>query len=115
MSSSSGLHARKKTSNHDTEDHTDIETPKSPSGKGIDDKEHRQIGFLSRYVRSEIGCAIEVVVGFLLFGLFLGYMILHHQQRKVRRIELNSIDLIQIELNIIRAKSLSLKLLPRVY
>lgn len=90
MSSSSGLHARKKTSNHDTEDPADIEIPKSPSSKGIDKEHYRRTGFLRRYVRSEIGCAIEVVVGFLLFGLFLGYMILHHQQRKVRN--LNAIE-----------------------
>jgi len=76
----SGLHARKKTLNHDED--VDPEIPKSPSNGGTA-KTHRRTSLLRRYVRSEIGCAIEVVFGFLLFGIFLGYLILHHQQRKV--------------------------------
>ena len=82
-----GLHARKKPVNqNDTDDGPDLEVSKSPSMSSVGgaDKTHRRNSFLRRLVRSEIGCAIEAVIGFLLFGLFLGYIILHHQQRKVR-------------------------------
>jgi len=80
-----GLHSRKKASNQD--DGFDPEVPKSPSSVGGDDeiKTHRRkkpirSGLL---LKGEIGCAIEAVIGFLIFGLFLGFLILHHQQRKV--------------------------------
>jgi hypothetical protein len=81
-----GLHSRKKASNQ--EDGFDPEVPKSPSSVGGDDeikthgrKKPIRSGLL---LKGEIGCAIEAVIGFLIFGLFLGFLILHHQQRKVR-------------------------------
>ena len=77
--STTGLHARKRPTNHED---LDLEIPNSSASERAD-KTHRR-SFLSRLVRSEVGCAIEAVIGFLLFGLFLGYIILHHQQRKVR-------------------------------
>jgi hypothetical protein len=80
-----GLHSRKKALNQDND--LDPEMPKPPSsGGGYDDemKTHGRSPFLRRVVRSEVGCALRVVVGFLVFGLFFGYVILHHQTRKVR-------------------------------
>jgi len=79
-----GLHSRKKALKQD--DGFDPEVPKSPSSGSRNDDEiktHGRISFLRRFVRSEIGYAIEAVILFLLFGLVLGYIILHHQQRKV--------------------------------
>ena len=80
-----GLHSRKKNLNHD--DSFDPEDPLSPLKGGGDDEEvktHGRVNVFRGLLRSEVGCAIEAVVGFLIFGLFLGYMILHHQHRKVR-------------------------------
>ena len=80
-----GLHSRKKNSNQD--DGFDPETPKSKRSGSEDDgevKTHGKSKFVWRFVRSEVGCAIEVIIGFLFFGLLLGFMISHHQQRKVR-------------------------------
>ena len=82
---SSRLHSRKKPLNQDDGPDLEVQKSQSPSsGGGGDDKTHRRTTFLGRLVRSEIGCAIKVIIGFLLFGLFLGYVILHNQQRKVR-------------------------------
>ena len=80
-----GLHSRKRAVNQD--DVLDPEVPKSSSSGGRDDDEnktHGRISFMRRFVRSDVGCAIEAVVGFLVLGLVLGYIILHYQQRKVR-------------------------------
>jgi len=79
-----GLHSRKKNSNQN--DGLDPEVPELSLNVGVDDDEiktHRRISFVRRLVRSEVGCAIEAVVAFLMFGLLLGYTLLHHQQRKV--------------------------------
>lgn len=80
-----GLHSRKKNSNQ--EDGFDPETPKSRMSGSEDDgedKTHRRVNFLRRFVQSEVGCAIEVIIGFLFFGLLFGFVISHHQHRKVR-------------------------------
>ena len=80
-----GLHSRKKNANQD--DGFDLEAPRSTKGRGRDDDEvktHGRISFRRRLVQSEVGCAIEAIICFLIFGLFLGYLISHHQQRKVR-------------------------------
>lgn len=68
----------------------DPETPMSPTKGGAteddDDEKHKahgRTGFLRRFFASEIGCAIEVVVCFLVFGLLFGSVILHTQRRKV--------------------------------
>ena len=82
---STGLHVRKKPSN--LEEDADPEVPSSPSngdGNGSENKIHGQTSFFRRFVRSEVGCAIEAIAGFLIFGLLFGYLILHHQHRKVR-------------------------------
>ena len=87
-----GLHARKKGSSHE-DGLVDPETPMSPAKGGAtedddDDEKHKahgRTGFLRRFFASEIGCAIEVVVCFLVFGLLFGSVILHTQRRKVRR------------------------------
>lgn len=87
-----GLHSRKKNSNQS--EGIDPEVPELSLNVGVDDDEiktHRRISFVRRLVRSEVGCAIEAVVAFLIFGLLLGYIILHHQQRKVRLPVMNEI------------------------
>jgi len=79
-----GLHLRRKTLNQD--DGLDPEMPKPPSsGSGDDDetKTHGRSPFLRRVVRSEVGWEVRVVIGFLVFGLLFGYLILHHQTRMV--------------------------------
>ena len=78
-----GLHSRKKNSNPD--DGFDPEALKS-SRSGDDDevKTHGRVNFLRRFVQSEVGCAIEIIAGFLIFALLFGYVVSHHQQRKVR-------------------------------
>ncbi len=77
-----GLHSRKKNSNPD--DGFDPEALKSNrSGDDDEVKTHGRVNFLRRFVTSEVGCAIEVIVGFLIFGLLFGYVVSHHQQRKV--------------------------------
>jgi len=77
-----GLHSRKKNSNPD--DGFDPEALKS-SRSGDDDevKTHGRVKFLRRFVQSEVGCAIEIIAGFLIFALLFGYVVSHHQQRKV--------------------------------
>jgi hypothetical protein len=79
--SGTGLHARKKREDYGTREQTDEE--KSPSSGGLDRSHRRRRNPFTRFLRSEVGCAIEMVVAFLVVGLVLGYLILHHQQRKV--------------------------------
>lgn len=79
---STGLHARKKIAPNDGD--ADIEIQRSQSNEGGADRSHRRYRFFRRFVRSEVGCAIEAVVAFLVVGLFLGYVMMHHQRRKVR-------------------------------
>ena len=80
MSSGTGLHARKKGALQDPED-PDQKDESPPSG-GV--RLRRRSRLLPLYLyRSEVGCALEMVVCFLLGGLFIGYFILHHQHRKV--------------------------------
>ena len=82
---STGLHVRKKPLNQEDDPDSEALNPPSKGDRDDSDKKmHGQTSFLRRLVRSEIGCAIEAIVGFLLFGLLFGYMILHHQHRKVR-------------------------------
>jgi hypothetical protein len=72
-----GLHSRKKAAQYDDpEDMTQI----SPSA-AKKSKVHRRSSFA--VFRSELGCAIEVVVLFLICGLFLGYFAMHHQHRNI--------------------------------
>jgi hypothetical protein len=80
-----GLHSRRKALNQDDGPDPEMSKPSS-SGSGDDDetKTHGRNPFLRRVVRSEVGCAVRVVIGFLVFGLVFGYLILHHQTRKVR-------------------------------
>lgn len=81
---STGLHVRKKPLNQEDDPDSEALNPPSKGDRDDSDKKmHGQTSFLRRLVRSEIGCAIEAIVGFLLFGLLFGYMILHHQHRKV--------------------------------
>jgi hypothetical protein len=78
---STGLHARKRQ-HHDVESHDRILPSATPSGV-LSPFHKAKNRLLPRFLRSELGCAIEVVLCFLIFGLFLGYFILHHQHRKV--------------------------------
>jgi len=83
-----GLHSRKKTHTHD--DETDLEMSRSTlsaSGDEGERKTHGRVSFLRRFIRSEVGCAIEIVTGFFAFGILLGYIILHNHHNKVRRFE----------------------------
>mmetsp|Transcript_4165 Transcript_4165/g.10071 ORF Transcript_4165/g.10071 Transcript_4165/m.10071 type:complete len:455 (-) Transcript_4165:28-1392(-) len=76
-----GLHVRKKALCQD-----DNPDPEVPSNKDEDDnakKVQRRQSFLRRLFRSEVGCAIEAIMAFLFFGFVLGYLMLHHQHRKV--------------------------------
>jgi hypothetical protein len=78
---STGLHARKRQS-HDVESHDRIHSS-SPASGGLSQYHKAKNKLLPRFLRSELGCAIETVLCFLVFGLFLGYFMLHHQHRKV--------------------------------
>ena len=80
MSSATGLHARKKGAHHDPENPPDIPVF-PPSASHL--RKFRRSRFLPPFIRSEVGCAVEAVVGFFVFGLVLGYFILHNQHRKV--------------------------------
>lgn len=84
---STGLHARKKIAHNDDHDTDDIEQSRAaalPSGSDEGtDRSRRRYRCIRRFIRSEVGCAIEAVIGFLTVGLLLGYLILHHQHRKV--------------------------------
>lgn len=80
MSTGTGLHARKKI-HQDEESHNPIPNP--PSSGGLSRLHKAQLRLLPRFFRSELGCAVEAVVGFLVFGLLLGFFIAHHQHRKV--------------------------------
>jgi hypothetical protein len=85
---STGLHARKKQmypsapGDDQGPDVEEQEMNKAPVSGGID-RVHRRRSSFMRFIQSEVGCAIEMVVVFLIAGLFLGYLMLHHQQRKV--------------------------------
>lgn len=76
----SGLKSRKKNSNQD--DSFDPEAQKGGDSDKV--KKYGRVGSLKRFVQSEVGCAIEIVIGFLIFALLLAYFISHHRQRKVR-------------------------------
>jgi hypothetical protein len=82
--SSAGLYARRNRGDVGQRDILDLE--RSPSSGGLERSHRRRRNPCTRFLYSELGCAIEMIVAFLVVGLFLGYMILHHQQRKVRPI-----------------------------
>ena len=74
-----GLKSRKKNSNYDGGF-----DPEAQKGGDIDKvKKHGRVGSLKRFVQSEVGCAIEIIIGFLIFAFFLVYFITHHRHRKV--------------------------------
>ncbi len=77
---STGLHARKRV--HQEHGSSDP-IPSTPSSGGLFRFPKARNRFLPRFLRSELGCAVEAIIGFLVFGLFLGYFVLHHQHRKV--------------------------------
>lgn len=80
---STGLHARRKTAN-DLE--SSLQSIKHNTNDGDEHfHDHRKFKnrFLPAFLRSELGCAMEAVIGFLVFGLLLAYIILHHQHRRV--------------------------------
>eukprot|EP00429_Kryptoperidinium_foliaceum_P029166 CAMPEP_0176134562 /NCGR_PEP_ID=MMETSP0120_2-20121206/68241_1 /TAXON_ID=160619 /ORGANISM="Kryptoperidinium foliaceum, Strain CCMP 1326" /LENGTH=445 /DNA_ID=CAMNT_0017470215 /DNA_START=151 /DNA_END=1488 /DNA_ORIENTATION=- len=74
-----GLHARKKSQHGDLRQ----DLPKSPDSGGVSRYRKARNRFLPGFLRSELGYAIESVICFLGFGLFLGYFMLHHHHRKV--------------------------------
>lgn len=80
MSNSTGLHARKKI-------HQDVEEgpqpPPSSGGMSRYQKAKRGLLFPLRFLRSEVGCAFEAVIGFLVCGLLLAFFMSSHQHRKV--------------------------------
>lgn len=76
---STGLHSRKRVSN----DIEQNEIPQAPSSGGLFRYHKARNRFLPNFMRSELGCAIEAVIAFLLCGLFFGYIIMHNQHRKV--------------------------------
>ena len=88
---STGLHTRKKHTTTDQDQlpssassdiEKNIDSENDPSSSGFDhDRKYK--GRRLKFFRSEVGCAIEAVVGFLFLGIILGYFILHHQHRKV--------------------------------
>lgn len=80
--SSVGLYSRKK---RDEFGSTDVVKglEQSPSSGGLDRSHRRRRNPLSRFLRSEVGCALEMVLAFLVVGLLMGYVILGHQKRKV--------------------------------
>jgi hypothetical protein len=73
-----GLYARKRGQNDDIEQNI----PTAPVSGGSTRHNGRN-RILPGFLRSELGCAIEAIVAFLLFGLFLGFFMLQHQHRKV--------------------------------
>lgn len=77
---STGLHARKRIQ-HDNDSNGRLYS--SPTSGGLSRYHKARNRCFPRFFRSELGCAIEAIIGFLIFGLFLGYFILHHQHRKV--------------------------------
>ena len=79
---STGLHARKRGShgNGASKLHS---LPQSPDSGGLSRYHKARNRLLPRFLRSELGYAVESVIVFLIGGLFLGYFILHHQHRKV--------------------------------
>jgi hypothetical protein len=80
--STSGLHARKNRGDLVQRDMLDSE--RSPSSGEMERSHRRRRNPCNRFLCSEVGCAIEMIAAFLVVGLVLGYLILHHQQRKVR-------------------------------
>eukprot|EP00934_Nitzschia_sp_Nitz4_P001553 Nitzschia sp. Nitz4//scaffold289_size23394//7016//8511//NITZ4_008475-RA/size23394-augustus-gene-0.39-mRNA-1//1//CDS//3329545816//1553//frame0 len=76
-SSHTGLHARKKVNVEDGEHH-----PTSPESGGLMRVKKNKIYPLA-FLGSDIGCAFEAVLGFLVCGLLLAYFFYHHQHRKV--------------------------------
>ncbi len=75
-----GLKSRKKNSYQD-----ESFDPEAQKGGDIDKvKKHGRVGSLRRFVQSEVGCAIEIIIGFLIFAFLLAYFVSHHRQRKVR-------------------------------
>jgi len=78
---STGLHARKRV-HQDLDSRDRVQGTSSPGG-GLSSYHKARNRFLPRYLRNELGYAVEAIVGFLIFGLFLGFFILHHQHRKV--------------------------------
>lgn len=79
--SSRGLHARKRLN-----DDIEQRLPQAPDSGGVNRSRSARGGIFARcarFARSEVGCAIEAIVGFLLLGLFLGFFMLHNHHRKV--------------------------------
>jgi hypothetical protein len=84
-STSTGLHARRRGSAQEDVEAADTSNLSTASAGASRLHKTRQ-RCLPRFLRSELGCALEAmitVVGFLFFGILLGYFILHHQHRKV--------------------------------
>ena len=75
-----GLKSRKKNSNYDG----GFDPEAQKGGDIYDMKKHGRVGSLRRFVQSEVGCAIEIIIGFLIFAFLLVYFITHHRHRKVR-------------------------------
>ena len=63
----------------DREEEGEDHTHKSPSHAW----KTCNIRVLRRVVHSEVGCALEAVVAFVIIGLFIAYVCLHHHHRKV--------------------------------
>jgi hypothetical protein len=78
-----GLYARKSRAAHHDPDYLSAQGLDFQNRKRTHTKRSR---CFPAFLRSEVGCAIESVIFFLIFGLSLGYFALHHQHHKVLHI-----------------------------
>lgn len=78
--SNTGLYARKRGQHDDVEQTIILPAPESGGNSHYHKARNRM---LPKFLQTDIGYAIEAIVGFLVLGLFLGFVMLQHQHRTV--------------------------------